>query len=72
MEEQEPSKLKVAGSSPAGSVILIKDNMSPVLLLDASYRPIKEISWKKAMTLFFQEKIEIIKEYENMWITCRT
>jgi 5-methylcytosine-specific restriction endonuclease McrA len=49
-------------------VILIKDNMSPVLLLDASYRPIKEISWKKAMTLFFQEKIEIIKEYENMWI----
>lgn len=43
--------------------------MSPVLVLDASYRPIKQISWKKAMIMYFQEKIEIIKEYEDKWIS---
>ena len=42
--------------------------MKPVLVLDSSYRPIKQISWKKAMTLYFQEKIEVIKEYEDTWI----
>lgn len=42
--------------------------MKAVLVLDSSYRPIKQISWKKAMTLYFQEKIEVIKEYEDTWI----
>jgi 5-methylcytosine-specific restriction endonuclease McrA len=42
--------------------------MKPVLVLDSSYRPIKQISWKKAMTLYFQEKIEVIKEYQDTWI----
>ncbi len=42
--------------------------MVPVLVLDAAYRPIKQISWKKAMVMYFQEKIEIVKEYENKWI----
>ena len=35
--------------------------MKPVLVLDASYRPIKQVSWKKAMILYFQEKIEVVK-----------
>jgi 5-methylcytosine-specific restriction endonuclease McrA len=42
--------------------------MAPVLVLDAAYRPIKQVSWKKAMIMYFQEKIEIIKEYEDKWI----
>ena len=35
--------------------------MKPVLVLDSSYRPIKQISWQKAMTMYFQEKIEVVK-----------
>ena len=46
--------------------------MSPVLVLDAAYRPIKQVSWKKAMIMYFQEKIEIIKEYEDKWINSPT
>jgi 5-methylcytosine-specific restriction endonuclease McrA len=42
--------------------------MKPVLVLDASYRPIKQISWQKAMILFFQDKIEVIREYDDTWI----
>jgi len=42
--------------------------MKPVLVLDASYRPIKQVSWKKAMILYFQEKIEVVKEYEDVWV----
>ena len=43
--------------------------MKPVLLLDSSYRPIKQISWKKAMVMYFQEKIEVIREYDDAWIS---
>ena len=42
--------------------------MKPVLLLDSVYRPIKQVSWKKAMVMYFQDKIEIIKEYQDTWI----
>jgi 5-methylcytosine-specific restriction endonuclease McrA len=42
--------------------------MKPVLLLDSVYRPIKQVSWKKAMVMYFQDKIEIIREYEDTWI----
>lgn len=42
--------------------------MKSVLVLDSSYRPIKQISWQKAMTLFFQDKIEVIREYKDTWI----
>ena len=42
--------------------------MQHVLVLDASYRPIKQVSWQKAMTMYFQEKIEIIREYEDIWV----
>ena len=43
--------------------------MKSVLVLDSSYRPIKQISWQKAMTLFFQDKIEVIREYKDTWIS---
>ena len=42
--------------------------MQSVLVLDSSYRPIKQVTWQKAMTMFFQDKIEVVKEYENTWI----
>ena len=42
--------------------------MKPVLVLDSSYRPIKQVSWKKAMILYFQNKIEVVKEYKDTWI----
>ena len=43
--------------------------MQHVLVLDASYRPIKQVSWQKAMTMHFQQKIEIIREYEDIWVS---
>ena len=42
--------------------------MKPVLVLDASFRPIKQVSWQKAMIMYFQEKIEVIREYEDTWV----
>jgi len=42
--------------------------MKPVLVLDSSYRPIKQISWKKAMVMYFQDKIEVLKEYQDTWV----
>ena len=38
--------------------------MESVLLLNASYQPIKVISWKRAVCLWFSGKVEIIEEYE--------
>jgi 5-methylcytosine-specific restriction endonuclease McrA len=42
--------------------------MKPVLVLDSSYRPIKQVSWQKAMVMYFQDKIEVVREYEDTWI----
>lgn len=39
--------------------------MENTLLLNASYEPINVISWKKALTLLFQGKVEVIAEYEK-------
>ncbi len=38
--------------------------MNNTLLLNASYEPIKVISWKKAISLFFLEKVEVIEHYD--------
>jgi len=43
-------------------------DMKSVLVLDSSYRPIKQISWQKAMIMYFQDKIEVVKEYKDTWI----
>jgi len=39
--------------------------MTAVLLLNASYEPLRVISWQRAVTLFFSEKVEILEEYEH-------
>lgn len=36
-----------------------------VLLLNASYEPLKVISWQRAVSLFFGGKIEVIEEYDH-------
>lgn len=35
------------------------------LLLDQSYRAVKVISWQRAITLLFLNKVEIIEEYDH-------
>jgi 5-methylcytosine-specific restriction endonuclease McrA len=39
--------------------------MSSVLLLSATYEPLKVISWQNAVGLFFLGKVEIIEEYDH-------
>ncbi len=39
--------------------------MAAVLLLNASYEPLKVISWQRAVTLFFSDKVEIVEEYSH-------
>ena len=39
--------------------------MNATLLLNASYEPLRIISWKKALTLFFSGKVEVIEEYDE-------
>ncbi len=39
--------------------------MKAALLLNASFEPLKVISWQKAVTLFLAGKAEIVEEYEH-------
>lgn len=39
--------------------------MHSVLLLNASYEPVRVISWQRAVTLFFSGKVEVLEEYEH-------
>ncbi len=39
--------------------------MNATLLLNASYEPLRIISWKKALTLLFAGKVEVIDEYDH-------
>ena len=39
--------------------------MNATLLLNASYEPLRIISWKKALTLLFAGKVEVIDEYDQ-------
>ena len=39
--------------------------MSATLLLNASYEPIRIISWQRAVTLAFLGKVEVVEEYED-------
>ena len=38
--------------------------MATTLLLNASYEPIKVITWERAVTLFFLGKVEVVDTYE--------
>jgi len=35
-----------------------------VLLLNASYEPLKLVTWKRALILYFQEKVEVVEQYD--------
>ena len=37
--------------------------MEQVLLLNITYEPLKIINWKRAITLLFLEKVEVVEEY---------
>jgi len=39
--------------------------MQTVLLLNASYEPLKVISWQRAVSMFFMGKVEVIEEYDH-------
>lgn len=39
------------------------------LLLNSSYEPMKVISWQKAITLWFADKVEIVEEYNDVDLT---
>lgn len=39
--------------------------MQSVLLLNASYEPLKVISWQRAVTMVFMGKVEIVDEYDH-------
>lgn len=38
--------------------------MKRILVLNASYEPLQIVSWKKAIRLLIQEKVEVLAEYE--------
>jgi len=39
------------------------------LLLNSSYEPLRVISWQRAVILWFEEKVEVLKEYEDFALT---
>lgn len=39
--------------------------MQTVLLLNASYEPLKVITWQRAVTMFFTGKVEVVEEYDH-------
>ena len=39
--------------------------MEHTLLLNASYEPINIVSWKRALTLLYQGKVEVVAEYDR-------
>jgi 5-methylcytosine-specific restriction endonuclease McrA len=39
--------------------------VNSTLLLNASYEPLKVISWERAVTLFFLGKVEVVEQYER-------
>ncbi|HYM22518.1 MAG TPA: HNH endonuclease, partial [Vicinamibacterales bacterium] len=39
--------------------------MEQTLLLNATYEPLKIVDWQKALTLLFQGKVEVVREYDR-------
>lgn len=39
--------------------------MQQTLVLDQAYRPAKVVSWQRALTMFFQNKVEIVESYNE-------
>lgn len=38
------------------------------LVLSASYEPVSRVSWQRAITLIWENKVEVIEEYENRFV----
>jgi len=38
------------------------------LVLSASYEPVARIGWQRAITLLWENKVEIVEEYEDKWV----
>ena len=39
--------------------------MEHTLVLNATYEPLQVVSWKRAMRMLFQDKVEVVAEYER-------
>lgn len=39
--------------------------MEQILVLNFTYEPLQVISWKRAVRMLFQEKVEVLEEYER-------
>ena len=39
--------------------------MEQTLLLNATYEPLQIVSWKRAVKMLFQDKVEVLEEYKN-------
>lgn len=39
------------------------------LLLNATYEPLRVISWQRAVILWFEDKVEVLKEYDDFELT---
>ena len=39
--------------------------MERTLLLNATYEPLQIVSWKRAIRMLFQDKVEVLEEYKN-------
>lgn len=50
------------GQNPLLAYNLIMDS---VLLVNATYEPFKVVSWQKAIQLLFQDKVEVLEEYDR-------
>ncbi len=42
--------------------------MKKVLVLDQSYMPVIVVNWKRAITLLFLNKVEVVEEYDNEFV----
>ena len=49
----------------AQKVDLVCFGMEHTLVLNSSYEPLQIISWKRAIRMLFQEKVEVVDEYDR-------
>ena len=39
--------------------------MEHILILNSTYEPLHIISWKRALRMLFQDKVEVVEEYDQ-------
>jgi len=39
--------------------------MEQILVLNSTYEPLQVVSWKRAIRMLFQEKVEVVEEYDQ-------